>query len=353
MTNLEFGGLGLLSGLHAASWGAYKDTPYEGFRISSFLRSVLLAVAVALILSVCAPGLGAGVVLVGVVYAIERLATEGWKAILREQDQTRYTIPMRLAFRGRPVDRKDVRYLVGGLLAAAAVAALTGLDALQAQLPAPPGLLIVLVVGSIGGWVTAIGGAWKDAPIEGFSGWKFVRSPTVAAGWAIPLSFLTDTWVTLLLASSGFGVASIETYKTFFTRGKPPGKFAGQTVCVSLDQLRHTIGLTLAMLWLAIALTFAATVRNAPDHQAITGTWLAEPFRWTLLGGMAVLSAGGGFLVVWNNHRLAIKRRIGPPRNSELRDRNGLGIGYEYRGVVRRALAVRWAAVVQRSVRSD
>ena len=84
MTNLEFGGLGLLSGLHAASWGAYKDSPYEGFRIASYVRSVLLAGAVALILSVCAPRLGAGVALVGVVYAIERLATEAWKAILRE-----------------------------------------------------------------------------------------------------------------------------------------------------------------------------------------------------------------------------------------------------------------------------
>ena len=129
----------LLSGLHAASWGAYKYTPHEGFRIASYVRSVLLAGVVALILSVCTPGLGAGVVLVGVVYAIERLATEGWKAILREQDQARYTILMRLAFRGCPVDRKDIRYAVGGLFAAGAGAALTGVDALQARLPAAPG----------------------------------------------------------------------------------------------------------------------------------------------------------------------------------------------------------------------
>ena len=322
MTNLEFGGLGLLSGLHAASWGAYKDSPYEGFRIASYVRSVLLAGAVALILSVCAPRLGAGVVLVGVVYAIERLATEAWKAILREQDQALYTIPMRLAFLGRPVDRKDIRYAVGGLLAAGAVAALAGVDALEARLPAAPGLLIALAVGSAGGWATAIGGAWKDAPIEGFSAWKFLRSPTVAAGWAVPLSFLTDTWVTLLLASSGFAVASVETYKTFFTGGKPPGKFAGHDVRASLDLLGHTLAFTLAMLWLAIALVFATTVGNAHPHPTITDTWLAEPFRWTLLDCVALLSAGGGFLVVCSNYRLAIKRRIRPSRGSELTSRN-------------------------------
>src|SRR3954453_5384896 len=35
---------------------------------------------------------------------------------------------------------------------------------------------------------TAVGGAWKDAPIEGFSGWKFLRSPAIATAWAVPFS---------------------------------------------------------------------------------------------------------------------------------------------------------------------
>ena len=87
-------------GLHIASWGAYKDAPYEGFRLISYLRSVLLAAVLAIVITVLAPGLAPSiVVLVGAVYAVERLATEGWKSILREQDQTLYTIPMRLGFR--------------------------------------------------------------------------------------------------------------------------------------------------------------------------------------------------------------------------------------------------------------
>jgi hypothetical protein len=73
---------GLLVGLHIASWRAYKDAPYEGFRLISYLRSVLLAAVLAIVITVLAPGLAPSiVVLVGAVYAIERLATEGWKSI--------------------------------------------------------------------------------------------------------------------------------------------------------------------------------------------------------------------------------------------------------------------------------
>jgi len=220
------GGIGLLVGLHIASWGAYKDAPYEGFRLISYLRSVLLAAAVAILITVLAPELATNiVVLVGAVYAIERLATEGWKSILREQDQTRYTIPMRLAFGGQPVNHNGIRYTAGAVLGSGTIAALLELNTLQHGLQPLPALLVILTVGSAGGWATAAGGAWKDAPIEGFSGWKFLRSPAVATAWAMLIFFLANNWVALLLASSGFAVASIETYKTFLTGGRPPGKF--------------------------------------------------------------------------------------------------------------------------------
>ena len=81
-----------------------------------------------------------------------------------------------------------------------------------------------------GGWLTAVGGAWKDAPVEGFSGWKFLRSPVVATAWAVVLSRFTGDWVLLTLAAAGWSVISIETYKTFLTGGRPPGKFADKPV---------------------------------------------------------------------------------------------------------------------------
>lgn len=34
---------------HDVNWGALKDAPYEGFRLTSYLRSILLASALAVL----------------------------------------------------------------------------------------------------------------------------------------------------------------------------------------------------------------------------------------------------------------------------------------------------------------
>ena len=98
---------------------------------------------------------------------------------------------------------------------------------------------MVLICGA-GGWLTAVGGAWKDAPVEGFSGWKFLRSPVVATFWALVLCRFTDDWVMLAVAAGGWSVISIETYKTFLTGGRPPGKFAGRPVRFAQHEARET-----------------------------------------------------------------------------------------------------------------
>jgi hypothetical protein len=314
-----------LVGLHIASWGAYKDAPYEGFRLISYLRSVLLAAVVAILITVLAPGLAPSiVVLVGAVYAIERLATEGWKSILREQDQTLYTIPMRLGFRGQPVNHIGIRYTAGAVLGIGIIGALLEVNAIQNGLRPLPALLVIFTVGSAGGWATAAGGAWKDAPIEGFSGWKFLRSPAVATAWAIPIFFLTNDWVALLLASGGFAVASIETYKTFLTGGRPPGKFSGRPVRAHLPALRNLFAHQHAILWMAIAATFAATLvdpqRGLPDNSAS----IAFPeLSSTLLATVAIaaIAAGGlGTVVIYASGRLRTQgiEASHPPPQSEV-----------------------------------
>ena len=74
---------------HDVNWGALKDAPYEGFRLTSYLRSILLASALAVFVrrDHCQTRLSP-LALMGTVYAAERLATEWWKAIVREQDQS-------------------------------------------------------------------------------------------------------------------------------------------------------------------------------------------------------------------------------------------------------------------------
>jgi hypothetical protein len=133
---------------------------------------------------------------------------------------------MRLAVRGRPVDSRPLRYAVGAAMVLLLVGAYVATSS-RHGLGATPSWVDVLV-GGVGGWLTAVGGAWKDAPIEGFSPWKFLRSPVVATAWAIVLLPFTDSMWVLAVAAGGWSVASIETYKTFLTGGRPPGKFAGK-----------------------------------------------------------------------------------------------------------------------------
>jgi len=74
-----------------------------------------------------------------------------------------------------------------------------------------------------------LGGAWKDASIEGFSFLKFPRSPVVSLVFAVPIATLTADYVSVFLASTGYSIAAIETYKVFIRRQRR-GKFAGKPI---------------------------------------------------------------------------------------------------------------------------
>jgi hypothetical protein len=123
---------------------------------------------------------------------------------------------------------------------------------------------MVLVIGSLGGWISAFGGAWKDAPSEGFQVLKFFRSPLLAFLYAFGLSYLTDSILAITLAATGFTVATTETYKTFFFPSKPRGKFAGRPIVYPeiLNWRRRFVPLYVAI-WIALAallLSLAAAV---------------------------------------------------------------------------------------------
>ena len=49
MNAVVYAAVGTLTGLHAATWGAFKDSPFEGFRMASFVRSVGVGTACALL----------------------------------------------------------------------------------------------------------------------------------------------------------------------------------------------------------------------------------------------------------------------------------------------------------------
>jgi hypothetical protein len=134
--------------------------------------------------------------------------------------------------------------------------------AIERAAPDPTPIGAVLAVGGLGGWISAFGGAWKDAPKEGFQTLKFFRSPFIATVYAVLLSRLTDDLVLTTLAALGFTIATTETYKTFFFPSKPRGKFAGMPVLFpEMLRRRQPFIALYAAIWLAVIGAWIAAVR--------------------------------------------------------------------------------------------
>ena len=230
--------VGALAGAHTSTWGMYKDAVHEGFTVRKYLRSILISSIIAPMLVRFAGmplnQIGDLVVLFGVTYVLERAVVEFWKTFLRNEDQSKYFIPMQFAVRGKVVKSRSTRLLAG--LAAAAVAALLVIAVVNIQSlsfvsdqPLMPWWGFLLG-GLAGGLFSAVGGAWKDAPHEGFETFKFFRSPVIAAVFALLVSNFTGNVLWSSLAGLGFTVATLETYKTFCFPSKPRGKFAGKPI---------------------------------------------------------------------------------------------------------------------------
>ncbi len=225
--------IGALVGAHASTWGMYKDAPHEGFTSGKYLRSIVLSAGiaplVAWIFRISPTTAAAGVILFGCIYSMERAILETWKTFFRQEDQSKYTIPMQLAVFGKTVFTRRARVLYGILYLAVIFG---GLALLSSYRPAPgmSALFLAVTIGALGGWYSAIGGAWKDAPIEGFEILKFFRSPLMAAFFSYLLFRLGATPAQGVFGAIGYSVATTETYKTFFFPSKPRGKFANKPV---------------------------------------------------------------------------------------------------------------------------
>jgi len=246
--------IGLLAGAHTSSWGMYKDAPHEGFTFLKYSRSIIVAAAAAFILSLVVDlnlSLASHLsVFFGLVYATERLTLELWKSFLREEDQSKYFIPMQFGVLGKPIKSRAVRWSVLAAILVLLVVLLYAATWLMKTYPDANPWLVLITVGSLGGWLTAFGGAWKDAPVEGFETFKFFRSPMVAFTWAVIMSFFTTNWIYIAVAGAGYSVASIETYKTFFFPSKPRGKFAGKPILFpKILEQRWVVAVLYACIW--------------------------------------------------------------------------------------------------------
>lgn len=227
--------VGLLAGTHASIWGMYKDAIHEGFGRARFSRSMIVGAAVALAIQAAftlpLPEPGALVVLFGLAYAAERGLVEVWKTFVREEDQAKYFIPMQFSLGGVPVRSRAVRLAAGAAYVAVVIAGLLALAQVRDSVPgAPLDLGRAALLGLGAGMLIAVGGAWKDAPKEGFDLIKFFRSPSFTVVLVLLLSRIADSHLHATVAAIGFERAIVETWKTFFFPNKPRGKFAGMPI---------------------------------------------------------------------------------------------------------------------------
>ena len=226
--------VGLLSGTHTAIWGMYKDAIHEGFTLRRFARSMTVGAiaAVAIVVTLALPmHRAAGLaVLFGLAYAAERGIVEVWKTFVRVEDQSKYAIPMQFSLRGVPVASRSVRLAAGAGYVAIIAICLWAIARVQHGAPGLPSSLRTAVAGLVVGSVIAFGGAWKDAPTEGFDARKFFRSPILTVGFAFLVARMTDNYLQVAVAAIGYERASAETYKTFFFPSRPRGKFAGKPI---------------------------------------------------------------------------------------------------------------------------
>jgi hypothetical protein len=262
-------GVGMMAGAHIATWGMFKDSIHEGFTYRKYFRSVILGsvlgFSLAQLTSLDLFDAGNLLLLFGMTYAAERAAMEFYKGFLREEDQSKYFIPMQLHVFGRIVRRRRARWGVG----LGVFVFVLALVLLVWRLPPVSmgffGILLAVALGGLGGLVVACGGAWKDGPFEGFEWRKFFRSPVAAGMWAALLIPTTDRALFLALAGVGYSVATWETYKTFFFPTKPRGKFAGMPVLYpALKRWRLRFVPIYVAIWACVLGAFITTYTYLP-----------------------------------------------------------------------------------------
>ena len=181
---------------------------------------------------------------------------EYYKTFLREQDQTKYSIPMQFSIGGRwsePGRLPDGR---GRLPGAGSSLTVYGVHYLQASGSGDRDGWWCSRWEASGGWISAFGGAWKDAPIEGFRDPQVLPEPGVRPHLGVHAGQPDRQHLFVGFGALGFTVATIETYKTFFYPSKPRGKFAGMQIRYPewLHRRRHFVPLYVAI-WAALLAT--------------------------------------------------------------------------------------------------
>lgn len=213
----------IFSGLYTSCWGAFKDIPYEGFKARTFLRSVYMSIAIAFMLYFISH-FGDRIIPIKLskifflIMGIERLCTEIYKGFFRNEDQSKYFIPSRITFFGRHIANDILRYSLGVVLVFGGL----GILFLETKIISYYEFLLVSCCAGLAG---GFGGAYKDAPFEGFKLLSFFRTPIICT-LTSPLIFLlgSESIGFLIFIYIGLERLIVEYYKTYIQRTMS-GKF--------------------------------------------------------------------------------------------------------------------------------
>ena len=105
---------GMTAGLHAALYGAYKDSPHESFLPRRFLRELVFAASIAASLAAFHLSDGESLFIIYLsVFALARIVTEFWKLFLRVEPQGEYRIPTQIHWFRSVVHSPFARLLLG------------------------------------------------------------------------------------------------------------------------------------------------------------------------------------------------------------------------------------------------
>ena len=216
-----------ISGLYTSLWGAFKDSPYEGFKPKTFPRSIYFNVVIFLVLYFVPP-FDARVQALSLfqlfflTMGLERFLAEIYKGFFRTEDQDKYFVPSRITFFGTHVASDLLRYGTGVVIVAV-VFAVTWIDVTVESFVA------VAITAYATGLLVSLGGAYKDAPFEGFMPLKFQRSGFVLALLS-PVFYFSNNPAApislgfLIYMNGGLERFVVEYYKTYIQRNMS-GKF--------------------------------------------------------------------------------------------------------------------------------
>jgi hypothetical protein len=213
--------LGLIAGVHAAMYGAWKDSPHEDFLARRVVREIAIALCVAALLTWVADGTTAFIFVLSV-FALTRITTEFYKLFLRTERQDHYRIPTQVHV-FKTVPRALVARIALGI---GWLSAIYGLYALLRLLPdqmSPH--LVGPIAGVLFGSSLALAGAYKDGYIEGFYLHKFLKSPVSAAVAGFVVAFHTAQLEFIVLGTIALERMFNEYLYKLRKPGYVPGKF--------------------------------------------------------------------------------------------------------------------------------